>query len=60
MTTIIENTLETEIVFDLIKARHIIKKAMENTRHNNRDTQTLPIIYDKLDFIIKANSKELI
>jgi len=54
----LERTLEPETCLLVYKAKKLLEKAKAQTEHSNRDTITIDNIIDKLEFIIRVNSKE--
>lgn len=54
----IEDTLEPSICEIVNNARKKLIEALKDTRHRNRDTQTMRKVIKDLELPIKANSKK--
>lgn len=51
-----ENTLENGVCLKVNKALKLLKEAIKETQHYNRDTLTIKKIIPELEFIVKENT----
>lgn len=54
----LEETLEPKNCLLVYKAKKLLEKAKAETNHYNRDTIAIDYLIDKLDFVVRVNSKE--
>ena len=54
----LEETLEPENCLLVYKAKKLLEKAKAETNHDNRDTIAIDHLIDKLEFVVRVNSKK--